>query len=139
MKQSDPLVKNLRALEAFDDLNPEPADSESELERLRAMLPASILGHYDFRRRRGQPQPCCRDQWRMRSLPDRCAKSFDAPITTIRCSRHVPGVQRLSFFQGTVRTGNGRIGAPQEDRVTKSETSYSLCRHRTGNITRFDV
>jgi len=54
LKQSDPLVKNLLALEAFDDLNPEPADSESELERLRAMLPASILGHYDFRRRRGQ-------------------------------------------------------------------------------------
>jgi len=54
MKQSDPLVKNLRALEAFDDLNPKPEDPESELERLRAMLPASILGHYDYRRRRGQ-------------------------------------------------------------------------------------
>jgi predicted nucleic acid-binding Zn-ribbon protein len=54
MKQSDPLVKNLRALEAFDDLNPNPADSESERERLRAMLPASILGHYDYRRRRSQ-------------------------------------------------------------------------------------
>jgi predicted nucleic acid-binding Zn-ribbon protein len=54
MKQSDPLLKNLRALEAFDDLNPKPADSESELERLRAMLPASILGHYDYRRRRDQ-------------------------------------------------------------------------------------
>jgi predicted nucleic acid-binding Zn-ribbon protein len=54
MKQSDPLVRNLRALEAFDDLHPKPVDSESGLERLRAMLPASILGHYDYRRRRSQ-------------------------------------------------------------------------------------
>ncbi len=50
----DPLVKHLRMLEAFDDLNPKPADSEPELERLRALLQASILGHYDHRRRRHQ-------------------------------------------------------------------------------------
>lgn len=54
MKQTDPLVMNLRALEEFDNLNPKPVDSESELERLRSKLPASILGHYDYRRRRGQ-------------------------------------------------------------------------------------
>ena len=52
MKQMDPLVKHLRMLEAFDDLNPKPADSESELERLRAMLPTPILAHYDYRRSR---------------------------------------------------------------------------------------
>jgi predicted nucleic acid-binding Zn-ribbon protein len=46
------LVKHLRMLEAFGDLNPEPVDSEPEFKRLDALLPASILGHYDDRRRR---------------------------------------------------------------------------------------
>src|SRR6476619_908286 len=53
----DPLVQHLRMLEAFDDLNPKPTDSDPELKRLRALLPVSILGHYDYRRR-----------WHQRSL-----------------------------------------------------------------------
>ena len=47
-------MKHLRMLEAFDDLNLEPVDSEPEVERLRALLPTSILGHYDDQRWRHQ-------------------------------------------------------------------------------------